>query len=405
MPVRVPKSRERRNEGHEDGGHDGEGVVPLEVDHAEVEGVAVIEAREAAALVRREQDDGALVHAEAAALGSEWVALERSTVLFRDPSNAGRRFVPLLLADCTLPDTLRRYKYVDFRQETRAAFEELLAACRDETKDSAPVAQEELKRKPEYRSDDNTVEMRDIENGECRAPTSHEKDGIGNAASELVDIIESSRPEVYIQDREYSTIQEAVDAGNPGETIILAAGTYQENLRIDKPFTIKGAGESKTIIDGSRSGSVIVVGWNRDDIDVTLAGITVTGGTGTKDRIDPSPTPYVCGGGIFNQGRLTITDCVISGNTADVGGGIFNKGTLNLEKGASVNHNAAHNGGGIYGNIDKIILNGGTVASNKAEQLGGGIYIGYRGTISIHSGTISNNVAKNSGGGIHSRGA
>ena len=53
-----------------------------------------------------------------AALGSEWVTLERSTVLFRDPTNAGRRFVPLLLADCTLPDTLRRYKYVDFRQET-----------------------------------------------------------------------------------------------------------------------------------------------------------------------------------------------------------------------------------------------------------------------------------------------
>lgn len=40
-----------------------------------------------------------------AALGSEWVMLERSTVLFRDPTNVGRRFVPLLLADCTLPDT------------------------------------------------------------------------------------------------------------------------------------------------------------------------------------------------------------------------------------------------------------------------------------------------------------
>ena len=34
-----------------------------------------------------------------AALGSDWVGLERSTVLFRDPANAGRRFIPLLLAD------------------------------------------------------------------------------------------------------------------------------------------------------------------------------------------------------------------------------------------------------------------------------------------------------------------
>jgi hypothetical protein len=36
-----------------------------------------------------------------AALGSDWVWLERSTVLFRDPSNAGRRFIPLLLPACT----------------------------------------------------------------------------------------------------------------------------------------------------------------------------------------------------------------------------------------------------------------------------------------------------------------
>jgi len=66
------------------------------------------------------------------ALGSEWVALERSTVLFRDPTNAGRRFIPLLLADCNLPDALRRYKYVDYRRKTKAAFAELLAACRSE---------------------------------------------------------------------------------------------------------------------------------------------------------------------------------------------------------------------------------------------------------------------------------
>ena len=66
------------------------------------------------------------------AIGSDWVGLERSTVLFRDPSNADRRFIPLLLADCELPDTLRRYKYIDFRVESDEAFHQLLAACRPE---------------------------------------------------------------------------------------------------------------------------------------------------------------------------------------------------------------------------------------------------------------------------------
>ena len=61
------------------------------------------------------------------ALASGWVALERSTAIHRDPSNEGRRFIPLLLADCDLPDTLRRYKYVDFREEAKAAFAEVHA--------------------------------------------------------------------------------------------------------------------------------------------------------------------------------------------------------------------------------------------------------------------------------------
>src|SRR5258706_9582992 len=64
-----------------------------------------------------------------AAVASGWVALERSTAVHRDPSNAGRRFIPLLLGDCVLPDTLRRYKHVDFREESEAAFAEVLAGC------------------------------------------------------------------------------------------------------------------------------------------------------------------------------------------------------------------------------------------------------------------------------------
>ncbi len=43
------------------------------------------------------------------ALASGWVALEHYTAIHRDPSNEGRRFIPLLLADCKLPDMLRRY--------------------------------------------------------------------------------------------------------------------------------------------------------------------------------------------------------------------------------------------------------------------------------------------------------
>src|SRR3954470_21363868 len=41
------------------------------------------------------------------------------------------------MANCELPDALRRYKYVDYRKPTSAVFDELLAACRPEA-ESAP---------------------------------------------------------------------------------------------------------------------------------------------------------------------------------------------------------------------------------------------------------------------------
>ena len=84
------------------------------------------------------------------ALASGWVALERSTAVHRDPANVGRRFIPLLLGDCDLPDTLRRYKYVDFRDEAEAAFAEILDACRPEVAEASTApATRERKKQPE----------------------------------------------------------------------------------------------------------------------------------------------------------------------------------------------------------------------------------------------------------------
>ncbi len=64
------------------------------------------------------------------ALASGWVALERSSAVHRDPANAGHRFIPLLLDDCDLPDTLRRYKNLDYRRESEEEFAEVLLICR-----------------------------------------------------------------------------------------------------------------------------------------------------------------------------------------------------------------------------------------------------------------------------------
>jgi small GTP-binding protein len=74
---------------------------------------------------------------------SDWVTLERQTALFRDPTNAKRRFIPIRLDDCSIKDTLKQYLYIDWRSESDEGYAKLLSACRPpataETILSAPI--------------------------------------------------------------------------------------------------------------------------------------------------------------------------------------------------------------------------------------------------------------------------
>ena len=51
-------------------------------------------------------------------------------------------------------------------------------------------------------------------------------------------------------------IQDGVTLAFSGGTVNLAAGTYKENVQIDKSLTVKGAGATQTIVDGNKGGSV-----------------------------------------------------------------------------------------------------------------------------------------------------
>jgi len=63
------------------------------------------------------------------AFASDWVTLERHSVMFRDPTNAQRRFIPLLLEDTAIKETLKQFAYVDWRQRVEDQYSRLLAAC------------------------------------------------------------------------------------------------------------------------------------------------------------------------------------------------------------------------------------------------------------------------------------
>lgn len=78
-------------------------------------------------------------------------------------------------------------------------------------------------------------------------------------------------------------------------------------------------------------------------------------------------------GGVFNLGTLTVSDCMFSGNNADLGGAITNDGLLTVANSTFVG-NSAMNGGAILNvNHGVATVSNSTITGNMATRSGGGI--------------------------------
>ena len=79
------------------------------------------------------------------AFDSEWVSLERHTMLFRDPGNKDRRFIPFLLADCDIPLLLKQYAYLDWSDKSKTVYQKLLDSLETtEKKDAKKIKKNNL---------------------------------------------------------------------------------------------------------------------------------------------------------------------------------------------------------------------------------------------------------------------
>jgi hypothetical protein len=92
----------------------------------------------------------------------------------------------------------------------------------------------------------------------------------------------------------FSTIQKCIYSSSDGDTILVAAGTYVENINYNgKNISVIGENRETTIIDGNQNGSVVTF-ESGEESTTLLMNFTVTnsGGFGESDW----------GGGVFVKG-------------------------------------------------------------------------------------------------------
>jgi len=215
---------------------------------------------------------------------------------------------------------------------------------------------------------------------------------------------------------DFPTIQAAIDAAEDGDVIVVDPGIYRENIDFrGKAITLRSTAPddpqvvAATVIDGGNNGSVVTF-RDGETAESVLSGFTITGGSGTWERLElefegeKREVEGYRGGGILVIGSSpTIKNNSIAGNTAkSSGGGIaVMVGSSPAIKNNSIADNTAElDGGGIavmFGSSPAIENN--SIADNTAEG-GGGIAVAVGSSPAIKNNSIADNTAELVGGGI-----
>ena len=145
---------------------------------------------------------------------------------------------------------------------------------------------------------------------------------------------------------------------NTPQTITLTSGQLELSNTIE-PETITGPAAGVTVSGGGLSRVFQV----DSGVTASISGLTITGGTTTGN-----------GGGILNEGMLTIEDSTIQDNSASsYGGGVFNEnGTVTITNVTISGNSSSFAAGGIGSQFGTTTLTDCTVSGNSA-LFGGGL--------------------------------
>jgi hypothetical protein len=219
----------------------------------------------------------------------------------------------------------------------------------------------------------------------------------------------------------YSTIQAAVDAAGNGDTILIAAGTYREQVTVNgKDITLQGAGSGQTIIEAPDAASLVANATDsnasrpnkfavvtvKGDADVTIAGLTVDG----RDQGSIPASNYDFLGIYVLNSDAHIDGVAVTGTDElagpDVSGVQRNHAIL------ATSHDVAHGGTGAHTveianstvsgfQKDGIFVNGSTLTANIHDNTIIGTHTANTAQNGIQVGTLFGAVGDGDFSGTH----
>jgi len=153
-------------------------------------------------------------------------------------------------------------------------------------------------------------------------------------------------------------------------------------ITLSQNVTIAGPGANNLTISGTGACQVFHV---NSGVTATISGLTIANGYNSAGS----------GGGIYNNGTMTVSNSSLVNNESSLGGGgIFNDtgGTMTVSNSSLSGNESVGLGGGI-GNLGMLTVTDSTLSGNISEIEGEGGGIGNGGTLIMSNSTVSGNIA------------
>ncbi len=213
-------------------------------------------------------------------------------------------------------------------------------------------------------------------------------------------------------------IQDAIDGASPGSLVVIRAGTYFEDIALNKAVKLQGVGPGNPAVAAGSGGSIL-------DERFATAGVRVSGDPGAYSdtvypqldgvRIINSRDEDDIGGGLHVAGNspyLQISNNLIQSNGGNFGGGITlglaYQGDNNNDYIRILHNRILNNGGislaggiGIFNGADDYEIAYNQICGNYSGEYGGGIsHFGLSQRGHIHHNQLYYNNAFDEGGAI-----